>query len=372
MLTIKKGFRNRFRNGRNGGQQNGDQDSANQEGDGNNESTAPASSTSSAAPASVGAATSTIPLEPQGGLVLPPTSVAEPAPELQTTTSAEVLPITQTSIASLVGIPYVAPSNSVNLATLSGFFAAEPSLSPEQPPELPPELLSTSSLVTTEFTVTSSSTVFVTETSVPLSNNVPAEEGTPASAQATPSTAPALDLAPLPESSTRSMSAGEKAGLGIGITLVLLAIAGAVVFFLLRRRKSSAVSGTEGRRGLALGGFFGPKDGNKPKPDPEWSIESASKVSILRAGSVKSVSSNARTATPTLPPPPRQFPLEPKLAMGTEVVKVGMTVPDRKLSSGLANLALRSNPPISPSAFPSPPESREREREDAPRWPLSN
>ncbi|KAJ4358258.1 uncharacterized protein N0V89_002838 [Didymosphaeria variabile] len=211
---------------------------------------------------------------------------------------------------------------------------------------------------------TSSRTVYVTSAVLPLPTSIPAEEDSSASTQATQ--APSLDLAPLPASSVKPLSPGEKAGVGVGITFAVLVIAGAIAYELFRRRKMKARERRGGetdsqdpgppRRNFALKSFFGPNNNHEKRSDPEWSIESAEEMSIVRAGSVKSVESQARPITPPLP----SLPSGPRFGLagsGTEVVKVGMTVPERKPTPKLADMALRSNPPVSPSSFPSPPRA---------------
>lgn len=282
----------------------------------------------------------------------------------QPTSIADVFPEPQSTLQSLVGIPYVVPPSSTTFENLSSFFAPEPTSL--VPPALP--------LTTSKLTITTSMTVYVTESSIPLTTSVFAEEDTSAPAQATQ--ASSLDLAPLPTSSARSLSAGEKAGMGIGITLALLLIGGVVAYELYRRRKakqgerlgSETGSQIAPRRRLTLGGFFRTKDDGEQKSDPEWSIESASKVSMVRAGSVKSVVSHTRSISPPLPVfVPSGPSSQDKVDGEMELVKVGMKVPDRKPPMGLASMALRSNPPVSPSAFPSPPGA-----EKPGSWPLSS
>ncbi|KAJ4292801.1 hypothetical protein N0V90_009464 [Kalmusia sp. IMI 367209] len=370
----RPGFRKggRFGKGRKGRLQgqSGDQDATDQDAadDGEEDTSSAPSSTadvaptaSAAIPASASADSTSTPQESATGLVIPASTTADPAFE-QPTSIADAFPEPQSSAATLAGIPYVAPSSTADIASLSSLFAPEQSLSSDAIP--------ISSLPTAQLTVRTSRTVYVTASSFPLSTPLSAEEDTPAPAQATASPSPTLDLAPLPASSVKPMSAGEKAGIGIGITFAVLVIAGAIAYELYRRRNitGKASISDSPRRSLALTGFFGPTDRDKPKSDPEWSIESASKVSIMRAGSVKSVSSHSRSTTPPLPPLHPYLPSGPKLAGGTEVVKVGMTMPERKPANGLAGLALRSNPPVSPSAFPSPPDAKGREKTGS--WPL--
>lgn len=274
-----------------------------------------------------------------------------------------------TTAPTLVGIPYAAPSSSVNIGDLF------PSL---QPTPTSPQFLP-SPLTTSRLTVTTSKTVFVTDSAVPIPSSVQAVEDASGSTQTTKATqASALDLAPLPAASVRPLSGGEKAGIGIGITFGVLVVIGAIVYELYRRRQmkarerlgSETGSLDDPRRSLALAGFyFSGNNPNEPKSDPEWSIESASKVSMIRAGSIKSVDSHARSASPPLPVQPDY--LLPRLKPGarkedaTEVVKVGMTIPERKPTMELAGMALRSNPPVSPSAFPSPPR-----KDNTGVWPL--
>lgn len=265
----------------------------------------------------------------------------------------------QSSPATLVGIPYMAPSITANIQSLS-LLPAPVSVSSIGP---------VSSLTTTRLTVTSAKTVFVSSTSLLSLGSISAEAESSTSVQATQ--APSLDLAPLPTTSRKSLAASEKAGLGIGITLVILLIAGAVAYGLYRRRTMGAreplSSETDGRIGGppprrtvlkdTLAGFFGSRDKNKDKGDPEWSIESAEQVSIVRAGSVKSIESQPRAMTPQLPDPALPPSRSALSGNGTELLKVGMTMPERIPTQKLADLALRSNPPVSPSLFPSPPRA---------------
>lgn len=281
----------------------------------------------------------------------------------QPTSVADVFPQPQSTSQTIVGIPYVLPPSSTITDHLSSFFAPEPT-------SIPPSVLP---LTTSRLTITTSMTVYVTDSSLPIPTSVFAEEDTSAPAQATQ--ASSLDLAPLPTSSVQPLSTGGKAGMGIGITLALLLIGGAIVYGVYRRRKNKlgerldSETGSQAvpRRSLALTGFFRSKVNRESKNDPEWRIESASKVSMVRAGSVKSVGSHTRSISPPLPIfLPSEQTLHNRNDVEMELVKVGMEVPDRKPPMGLASMALRSNPPVSPSAFPSPPGA-----EKPGSWPLS-
>ncbi|KAL5453419.1 hypothetical protein PMIN06_005456 [Paraphaeosphaeria minitans] len=365
-----------FRSGRNGGQQGGDQIGTNHaSGEVHDEDTVVFLTSSSlttlsmpletsAAPASVPSEITTL-LETTSSLqaVSPtPTETFE-----QRTSIADAFPKPHSSPATLVGIPYVAPSITDIVQSLSSLPVPAPY----------PALNSPSSLTTTRLTVTSSTTVYVNFTPLPLPPSVAAEADSSASTQATQ--APSLDFAPLPASSVKPLSAGEKAGVGVGITLATLAIVSTIAYKVYRRRQMKAreslgkETGTQngspprGRVMLtsAFTSFFGPRNNREPKHDPEWRVESAEKVSILRIGSVKSVESHARAMTPPLPSLPSSEP-RPALSHGeTGLLKVGITVPERKQTPILADMALRSNPPVSPSSLPSPPRAGKTES-----WPL--
>lgn len=150
------------------------------------------------------------------------------------------------------------------------------------------------------------------------------------------------------------MSASQQAGMGVGITFGILSVAGVTGVYLWRRRRNQRLARDTYSRsgGGGLGGFFKLRSRTDSKNDPEWSIESASKVEIMHGGSAKSVRTGSRSdSRGSLSPIGVSAPLPEKV--GLEVLKVGMKVPDRK-----PNPALTSNPPVSPSAFPSPPSSR--------------
>ncbi|KAL1612795.1 hypothetical protein SLS60_001024 [Paraconiothyrium brasiliense] len=358
---MEVGFRNggRFGSGRKGGQQGGDQAATNNtssEGDDDEAEDISTSPSSTADPAPLVAPASA---DVQASVALPEVTTTLVAASStptesfnQPTSVVDAFPEPQTTAATLVGIPYVVPSSSAIIESLSSMALPAPTSS----------LIPVSALTTTRLTITSSKTVYVTSAALPLPTSIPAEADSSGSAQATQ--APSLDLAPLPASSVKPLSAGEKAGVGIGITFAVLIVVGAFAYELYRRRRMKARvrrgSETDSQdagppnRNLALRGFFGPNDKHDKKHDPEWSIESAEKISIVRAGSVRSVESQARPLTPPLP----NLPSGPRFApasSGTEVVKVGMAVPERKPTPKLVDMALRSNPPVSPSSFPSPP-----------------
>jgi hypothetical protein len=89
----------------------------------------------------------------------------------------------------------------------------------------------------------------------------------------------------------------------------------------------------------------------KEKPDAEWSIESASKVEIVRGANAETLSRGSNANTTTAPPVPdfnTMFP--PAVIAGPR----GRSPPLR-----LNNLALTSNPPSLPRVdeYPSPPSS---------------
>jgi hypothetical protein len=302
------------------------------------------------APASVTAETTAL-LEPTSSLIAAASSTPIQTFE-QPTSVANAYPNPQSTTATLVGIPYVEPSSRAIVESPSPLVVPAPvsSLGP------------VSSLTTTRLTVTSSRTVYVTSTSLQLPTPVPAGEDPSASTQA-----PSLDLAPLSSSSVKPLSANEKAGVGIGITLAILTIAGAIAYQIYHRRTMKARErlGSEPgsqdsgppHRSLALTSLFRPRDKREQNHDPEWSIESAEKISIIRAGSVKSVESQPRPITPQLPSLPLSEPKPALAGSGTELLKVGMTIPERKPTPRLADMALRSNPPVSPGSFPSPPRA---------------
>ncbi|KAF2450675.1 hypothetical protein P171DRAFT_439285 [Karstenula rhodostoma CBS 690.94] len=360
----------RFGNGRNGGQQGGDQtatDDPSSEAD--DEDTEGALTSSSpvtlSVPVEISAAQAIVTVETT---VFPESTnspIATSSTPIETfeqpISSADAFPTPQSRPATLAGIPYVAPSITAIVQSLSFLAALAPvsSLSP------------VSSRTTIRLTVTSSTTVYVDSTTLPLPTSAPAEADS-TSAQATQT--PSLDLAPLPASSVKPLSAGEKAGVGIGIALAILAIFGAIAYELYRRREMKAreplgsqYEGPPHRRLVLTGAFksyFGPRNKGEQKGDPEWSIESAEKVFIVRAGSIKSVESQPRPMTPPLPSLPLSGPRPALSGSGTELLKVGMTVPERKPTPRLADLAL-SNPPVSPSSFPSPPRAGKNGS-----WPL--
>ncbi|OAG00827.1 uncharacterized protein CC84DRAFT_1229351 [Paraphaeosphaeria sporulosa] len=366
----QSGFRNggRFGSGRNDGQQGGDQTATNDSsGEVDNKDTEGVLISSSpttffmpletsAAPASITVETTALP-EAKNGLH---TASSRPTGSFGKPSSVvDMLSMLQSSPATLVGIPYVAPSISEIVQSLSSLSVPGPHSS----------LRPVSSLTTTRLTVTSSKTVYVNSTPLSFPESALAEANSSASTQATQ--APSLDLAPLPTSSLKPFSGGEKAGVGIGITLAILVIVGAIAYEFHRRSKMKAHEslgsetgsqheGSPPRRSVltsAFTSFFGPHDKREQKGDPEWSIESAEKVSIVRAGSVKSVESQTRPITPPLPSLPLSGPRHAPSGSDTELLKVGMRVPERKPTPGLADMALRSNPPVSPGSFPSPPRA---------------
>jgi hypothetical protein len=149
--------------------------------------------------------------------------------------------------------------------------------------------------------------------------------------------------------------------MGIGVTFGILSFASAagLGFYLWRRRRNTRQltindkdSGTSsGSGGLSSFLAFGrwKRSSKKEKVDAEWSIESASKVEIVRGANTEIVSRGSNTNT--TPPVPN---------FNTMFPAADIAVPKARLPPlRLNNLALTSNPPTLPrlDEFPSPPSS---------------
>jgi hypothetical protein len=306
---------------------------------------------------------------PALSLNLPAVSSSTEAPFVQSSSVVDAILETASSTLRLAGIPLIAPTS-----TMSNNVASTTATT-----ELIP-ILSTSSI---RSTVTTSMTLWVTPSPAAESTAVPAEDQAPTATEANPS--PSQDVAPLSTPLGTTMSAAEQAGMGIGITFGILSIAGATGLYLWRRRRNQCLERDGLPRNNATGGlgrFFklNSRADTPSNHDPEWSVESsASKVEIMRGGSLRSIRTGTGLHSDT---PPSTFPLpgttRPPLSFsqstaggggaGLEVLKVGMRIPDRK-----HNLALTSNPPISPSVFPTPPNSSGKDKKSGgstSSWPL--
>jgi hypothetical protein len=172
-----------------------------------------------------------------------------------------------------------------------------------------------------------------------------------------------------------SMSASAMAGVGVGITFGVLSIAGIAGFYLWRRYRSHQGNDdttTAAEQCNILGKFFGMKKYKDNKQDPEWSIESAEKVPIvknMRAQSISTVSRSNSQGSDGQRPGTRAGP-----GPG-----VNSTVVPPRRNVGMQNTALKSHP-VTPdaSAFPVPPSfpggakmGDEAAREEKPsNWPL--
>jgi hypothetical protein len=155
------------------------------------------------------------------------------------------------------------------------------------------------------------------------------------------------------------MSASARAGVGVGVTFGIVSIASAAGFYLWRRRRNQKYESN--KRG---GGLFRFNRSKTAKSDAEWEIGDAETVEILRGASARTVSrSDSRSTRPSRDGSGGSGGDTGKL----QILKVGMRVPTRP------NPALTSNPPISPSEFPTPPSSRGYlgSEQKASGWPLS-
>ncbi|CAO2657990.1 Nn.00g072500.m01.CDS01 [Neocucurbitaria sp. VM-36] len=259
--------------------------------------------------------------------------------------------------------------------------AAIPSLESGLPPStlsaaIPTPEPTTSSLVDTIISSSSAlptSTVLTTTLLLPSSDVVPAEETTapvtsskpgasvglptpdPALAEenntpARPSESSSAESTPLIPTAETAMSSASMAGMGVGVTFGVLSIAGAVGFFLWRRRQNQRSDNTSdnSEESNILGKLLGLKKYKDNKGDPEWSIESAEKVTIgknMRAESVSTSSrSNSRGSDGSKP------------GSGAGRVNPSVVPSRRKLS--MPTTALGSHP-LTPdiSSFPLPPTS---------------
>lgn len=163
-----------------------------------------------------------------------------------------------------------------------------------------------------------------------------------------PSESPVADSESVVLASETTMSPSARAGVGVGITFGVLSIAGMAGLYLWRRHRNQQGHDdkTTSEQCNILGKFFGLKKYKDNKQDPEWSIESAEKVPIvknMRAQSVSTVSRSDSRSSDTPRP-------------GTGSVGTNTSVVPPRRNVGLSNTALRSHP-ITPdaSAFPIPP-----------------
>ena len=273
--------------------------------------------------------------------------------------AASTLPGSPSVSTTLVGTPLTSPSSSTTIENMLSSLTPTPTFAPTPTPALPLSLPSPPTTSNITCTMTSACTVYIPQSpllgTLPLPSIISTE---PAPLDSTSATrAPSLDLAPNPASSGKPLSIGVKAGIGLAIAFAIFVIVGAIVYDIYHRRRMDArqrlqierKSEDAPRGSLAYSEFFA----REPKSDSEWRIESASEAAIVRARSIETVGSRVRPASPTLPLKPIHTNLIS--SPGSNLVGgAGAARAERKLSMTLANLALRSNPPMTPLTLPSP------------------
>ncbi|KAF2820278.1 hypothetical protein CC86DRAFT_387316 [Ophiobolus disseminans] len=205
-------------------------------------------------------------------------------------------------------------------------------------------------------TITVSTTVLVSPT--PTTNSVEdrlpsdADEGAAASLQSS---------IPTP------MSPGAQLGVGFGVTFGLLSMAGVVSFYIWRRRRnpSNDIDGDSNRANYRerLAKVFTFRRYRDNKGDPEWSIESAEKVSIVRNMRAQSVSTTSRSDSRGS-------------GRSTKNGAIPITMPKRKMSMALTSHPLTPNytafpgPPLVPQASSAKTDKVENDVPKPVSWPL--
>ncbi|KAJ4366198.1 hypothetical protein N0V83_007833 [Neocucurbitaria cava] len=251
-----------------------------------------------------------------------PAEVAQPVQNSSTLSAA----IAETTAPPSSLQPAVTVLDSSSVLPVATLVAPDPTPESELPPSslvaaIPPPEPTTSSLINAvaATTTVSSAVAFVPsptpdidgglaeETTAPPTSSEPTaaavtptptpdaqaeENNTPA----TPSESPTANPAPLVPTADTAKSSPSMAGVGVGVSLGVLSVAGIAGFFLWRRRHNQRRSSTtpsddsNSSETSILGKIFGLKKYKDNRSDPEWSIESAEKVSIAKNMRAQSVS----------------------------------------------------------------------------------